>query len=630
MSDRFHPVSMEQLTHWVFTELEHKDSLFNIPRSAFFVPRPGHRFRLREYGVELDTPFGVAAGPHTQMAQNLVASWVVGARMLELKTIQTLDELEVNKPCIDVTDEGYNVEWSQELKVHQSFDEYLRAWVLIHALHRRFGWPGDTPGMIFNMSVGYNLEGMLKPNVQWYFDAMADASAYLPAYVDIVAQYEPAVREIRVPARLSDSITLSTMHGCPPDEIERISEYLLVEKGLHTSVKCNPTLLGPGDVRQIINDDLGYTDVPIPDAAFGHDLKYADAVPMFHRLRRVAAERGLLVRPQALEHARGGELADGLRERRHDVPVRPGAARGDGQPGRQADRRVRGRAPVLVRRRGRLLQRRAAPGLRDAHDHRRIRPAQERRLPAAAAVHGEGRRGVRRRRRDGHRRLHRALRRSAAAATRRRPAASPAAAGGNPATVTAAARFNLRTYADAVRHDWRYRKASFRMDRSKTARTLGAFDCIEPPCVDTCPVDQAVPLYMDAVRRGDLAEAIRITRQDNPLPSILGRVCDHLCETTCIRTHLDQPVAIRQIKRFIMDQEGDRDGADRRRPRRAPGWPSSGRGRRASRPRARSRGPASASPSSRPSRMPAAWSAGQSRRTGCPRPRSTRTSRCCS
>ena len=73
--------------------------------------------------------------------------------------------------------------------------------------------------------------------------------------------------------------------------------------------------------------------------------------------------------------------------------------------------------------------------------------------------------------------------------------------------------------------------------------------------MDTCPVDQAVPLYMDAVRRGDLAEAIRITRQDNPLPSILGRVCDHLCETTCIRTHLDQPVAIRQIKRFIMDQE---------------------------------------------------------------------------
>src|SRR5664280_3320066 len=84
-----------------------------------FVPRPDHRFRRRQYGVELETPFGVAAGPHTQMAQNIVTAWLVGARLIELKTIQTLDELDVNKPCIDVADEGYNVEWSQELKVHE-------------------------------------------------------------------------------------------------------------------------------------------------------------------------------------------------------------------------------------------------------------------------------------------------------------------------------------------------------------------------------------------------------------------------------------------------------------------------------------------------------------------------------
>ncbi|MGI9610372.1 MAG: FAD-dependent oxidoreductase, partial [Acidimicrobiia bacterium] len=50
-------------------------------------------------------------------------------------------------------------------------------------------------------------------------------------------------------------------------------------------------------------------------------------------------------------------------------------------------------------------------------------------------------------------------------------------------------------------------------------------------------------------------KAVRLTREDNPLPSILGRVCDHLCENTCIRTHFDQPVAIRQIKRFIMEHE---------------------------------------------------------------------------
>ena len=82
MSDRFHPISMEQLTDWVFTELERKGSLFNVPRPAFFVPRPDHRFRLSQYGVELETPFGVAAGPHTQMAQNIVTAWLVGARLM--------------------------------------------------------------------------------------------------------------------------------------------------------------------------------------------------------------------------------------------------------------------------------------------------------------------------------------------------------------------------------------------------------------------------------------------------------------------------------------------------------------------------------------------------------------------
>ncbi len=116
MSDRFHPLSMEQLTDWAFSELERRGSVFGVPRASVFAPRPEHRFRRREYGVELETPWGVAAGPQTQMAQNIVTAWLAGARLIELKTIQTLDELEVNKPCIDVTDEGYNVEWSQELQ----------------------------------------------------------------------------------------------------------------------------------------------------------------------------------------------------------------------------------------------------------------------------------------------------------------------------------------------------------------------------------------------------------------------------------------------------------------------------------------------------------------------------------
>jgi putative selenate reductase len=545
MSDRFRPISMEQLTRWVFTELEQKDSLFNIPRSAFFVPRPEHRYRVLEYGVELETPFGVAAGPHTQMAQNIIAAWLTGARMIELKTVQTLDELDVNKPCIDVTDEGYNVEWSQELRVFQSFDEYLRAWVLIHALHHQFGWPGARPGMVFNMSVGYNLGGMLKPNVQWYFDVMADASAYLPAYVDIVAEHYPAIREVEIPTRLSDSITLSTMHGCPPDEIERISEYLLTERGLHTTVKCNPTLLGAESVRTIVNRDLGFVDVPIPDEAFGHDLHYEDAVPMFGRLQQVAADRGV---------AFGLKLTNTLEVRNwRTVFDRDPTMYLSGRPLHAVTANLASRLAEAFAGRMHL----SFAGGADCFNVADLLRSGMRTVTVTSDLLKHG----------GYLRLlqypektDEAFDAVAATSTADFIVKSARASGfvpdDGPAAVAECARHNLRAYADDVRNDWRYQKGSFQTDRSKTARGLGPFDCIEAPCTDTCPVDQAVPLYMDAVRRGEFAEAARITRADNPLPSILGRVCDHVCEATCIRTHLDQPLAIRQIKRFIMDHEG--------------------------------------------------------------------------
>ena len=290
MSDLFQPISADQLVAWVFCELDTRDSIFGIPRQHFFVPLDENPFRTSAFGHPLETPFGPAAGPHSQMAQNIVASWLCGARYIELKTVQTLDVLDVSKPCIDMQDEGYNVEWSQELKVEQSFEEYLRAWVLIHALHHKLGFPGDSPGIVFNLSVGYDLDGIQKPNMQWFLDQMHDCSEYKQTLVDQVARFYPAVSGIDVPNCLSDNVTLSTMHGCPPHEIESIATYLLRERRLHTLVKCNPTLLGPERVRTILNDDLQFGDVVVPDVAFEHDLKYRDAVTMLNNLQAVAKD----------------------------------------------------------------------------------------------------------------------------------------------------------------------------------------------------------------------------------------------------------------------------------------------------------------------------------------------------
>ncbi len=71
------------------------------------------------------------------MAQNIVLSWLAGGRIMELKTVQVDDALVIGRPCIDATNVGYNIEWSQELKVHDSLDQYVQGAMLVHMLRER-------------------------------------------------------------------------------------------------------------------------------------------------------------------------------------------------------------------------------------------------------------------------------------------------------------------------------------------------------------------------------------------------------------------------------------------------------------------------------------------------------------
>ena len=72
------------------------------------------------HGRPAANPVGPAAGPQDQMAQNMVLAWLAGSRILELKTVQINDRLAIPRPCIDATTVGYNVEWSQELRLAES------------------------------------------------------------------------------------------------------------------------------------------------------------------------------------------------------------------------------------------------------------------------------------------------------------------------------------------------------------------------------------------------------------------------------------------------------------------------------------------------------------------------------
>ncbi|MCX7974319.1 MAG: NAD(P)-binding protein [Candidatus Aminicenantes bacterium] len=82
-----------------------------------------------------------------------------------------------------------------------------------------------------------------------------------------------------------------------------------------------------------------------------------------------------------------------------------------------------------------------------------------------------------------------------------------------------------------------------------------------PPCRETCPIGQEAAGYIALVAKGKFAEAARLIRQQNPLPEICSRVCYHPCESECNRRLVDEPIAIKNIKRFVMDWELKQKGS---------------------------------------------------------------------
>ena len=298
MSDRMTGMSFDQLMNWVTEELENHGTLFGLHR-AYKAPEE----TLTIFGRDLETPIGPAAGPNSQLAQNIAASYYAGSRFFELKTVQIMDGDElaacVNKPCIKADDEAYNCEWSTELYVPQAQDEYIKAWFLLSFMAKEYGL-GSMDGFQFNISVGYDLEGIKSEKVNTFIESMKNAAdtetfkvckQYL---LDHVSEYKHVTAEDIEAIRpdICNSVTLSTLHGCPPQEIERIATYLLTEKRLTTFIKCNPTLLGYEFARETL-DKMGYDYIAFGRFHFEDDLQYVDAVPMLQRLIKLSGEMGL-------------------------------------------------------------------------------------------------------------------------------------------------------------------------------------------------------------------------------------------------------------------------------------------------------------------------------------------------
>lgn len=288
----------------IFSGLATERSIYHYPKDKFFLGRAAGGAGALDFSVPFHdkrayTPLGAASGPHTQLAQNIVLSFLGGCRIMELKTIQILDQLEIPRPCIDARNIGFNVEWSQELRLHESYEEYVIAWILLKILEEKetLGVPKGDPfyETVFDLSVGYDLKGISSPEVHAWIRDMLNAEAAIARILDGLPPRYDELKGLNVDPHIANSITLSTFHGCPADEIEGIVKHLISEHKVHVIVKMNPTQLGYERVKQLLQQDLGYAHIELDKKAFDEDLQFDQAVSMMKRLEQFGADHGVEV-----------------------------------------------------------------------------------------------------------------------------------------------------------------------------------------------------------------------------------------------------------------------------------------------------------------------------------------------
>lgn len=515
MSEVMTPMSFEQLVDWVLQEKKKRGTVFGQHHAY----RADGTHNRTMFGRTLETPIGPAAGPHTQMTQNIVAAYYAGSRFFELKTVQIMDGEElaacINRPCIKADDEGYNCEWSTELTVPQAMEEYIKAWFLLKVIAREFGL-GDMNGFQFNVSVGYDLAGIQSPKVDTFLNSMKHAEdteifkhckAYLLEHADWFEHVTTEDIE-QIPPEICNSVTLSTLHGCPPQEIERIAMYLLTEKGFHTFVKCNPTLLGYEFARKTM-DEMGYDYIQFGDFHFKDDLQYEDAVPMLTRLMNTAKERNLEF---------GVKITNTF----------PVDVKQNELPSEEMYMSGKSLYPLSISLAAKLAKefdgrlRISYSGGADYYNIERIVDAGIWPVTVATTLLKPG----------GYQRL-----------TQMAKLLDKENAPFEKVDAESAGKL-----AEEAVKDPHHVKAMKTLPSRKMKKEVPLMDCFVAPCKEGCPIHQDITTYLQLVGEEKYEEAMEVITEKNPLPFITGTICAHNCMSKCTRNFYETPVHIREMK----------------------------------------------------------------------------------
>ena len=511
MSEKMYPIPFKSLMNWIVTEYAREGEIFGVHTPYYAAGKT-----LPIFGERIETPFGPAAGPNSQLAQNIIAAYMAGARFFEVKTVQKMDGAElaacVPRPCILAADEGYNQEWSTELEIPQARDEYIKAWCALKVLSKVYGF-GDPDGFVFNMSVGYDLEGIKGEKVNTYIDNMMDASEtkQFKECLAVLTELFPAEKDYiaSISPRVSRSVTVSTLHGCPPQEIERIASYLLTEKHLHTFVKCNPTILGYKTARTIL-DSMGYDYIVFDEHHFNEDLQWVDAVPMFERLQALADSKGLEF---------GLKLSN-------TFPV--DTTRNE-LPGTEMYMSGRSLFPLTIEMCNRISRqfngkmRISFAGGAEFFNCDKLFAAGIWPITVATTILKPG----------GYNRLHQMVEK-----TEKLP--YKAFCGTDSSAIS--------DMSTASHSDFHHLKPIKPVASRKSEEKVPWIDCFTAPCKGGCPIHQDIPEYIELCRKGLYGPALKLITEKNALPFITGTICAHRCQNKCSRNFYEESVQIRDTK----------------------------------------------------------------------------------
>ena len=516
MSDIMTCMPFGQLMDWVLQEKKGQDTVFGVHRPYTADPKNDMTIFTRN----LETPVGPAAGPHTQLAQNIIASYYAGARFFELKTVQKMDGAElsacVNKPCILADDEGYNCEWSTELTVPDAMGEYIKAWFILHVIAKEFGL-GAQDGFQFNISVGYDLAGIKGDKVNTFIDGMMEAKDTVifqecrKWLLDNADKFQNFTREDieAIPSNVCNSATISTLHGCPPQEIESIANYLLTEKHLNTFVKCNPTLLGYDFARKTM-DEMGYDYMVFGDFHFRDDLQYEDAVPMLTRLMKLSDKLGLEF---------GVKITNTfpVDVTRNELP--------------SEEMYMSGKAlfPLSISLAAKLSAEFAGKlrisysGGADYYNIDKIVGCGIWPVTMATTLLKTG----------GYQRFTQVVDKVEGICPKKWEGIDVDAL--------------KKLAADAIT-DGHHVKNIKPVPNRKSTKEVPLLDCFYAPCSEGCPIHQDIPQYVALTGEGKYKEALEVILEKNALPFITGTLCAHNCMTKCTRNFYEESVNIRGTK----------------------------------------------------------------------------------